>query len=91
MKITDLLNQLNEQLNFIDLEIDDTIIKCEKAIEIILKSLENLKKHVQKRQFKSQDEEIHFFKDLKPQFVSKLIYYNKIYKIETKNHTVANV
>ena len=39
-----LLNNLNEQLNFIDLEIDDQIKKCEQAITIILKSINELKK-----------------------------------------------
>lgn len=31
-KISQLLSELYEQLNFIDLEIDDLIKKCEKAI-----------------------------------------------------------
>lgn len=79
-----LLNNLNEQLNFIDLEIDDQIKKCEQAITIILKSIKELKKTTIKSNFKSQNEEIQFFKDIKPKFTSKLIYYNTIFKIETK-------
>lgn len=79
-----LLHQLNEQLNFIDLEIDDQIKKCEQAITIILKSINELKKTTIKSNFKSQNEEIQFFKDIKPKFTSKLIYYNTIFKIETK-------
>ena len=89
-KINSILEKLNEQLNFIDLEIDDEIKRCEKAIEITLKAKENLKKIVLKNQFKSQNEEIHFFKDLKPQFTSKLIYYNMIYKIEMKRPNGGN-
>jgi hypothetical protein len=42
-KINQLFLDLQEQLNFIDLEIDDTLIRCEKAIEIILKSIQKLK------------------------------------------------
>lgn len=34
--------------------------------------------------FQSQDDEIDFFKNTKPKILSKLIYYNSIYKIETK-------
>ncbi|WP_288981643.1 RteC domain-containing protein [uncultured Flavobacterium sp.] len=75
---------MNEQLNFIDLEIDDQIKKCEQAITIILKSINELKKTTIKSNFKSQNEEIQFFKDIKPKFTSKLIYYNTIFKIETK-------
>ena len=83
-KYTTLLNNLNEQLNFIDLEIDDQIKKCEQAIAIILKSIKELKKVTSKINFKSQTEEIKFFKEIKPQFTSKLIYFNRVYKIEMK-------
>lgn len=83
-KYTILLHDLNEQLNFIDLEIDDQIKKCEQAITIILESINELKKATIKSNFKSQNEEIQFFKDIKPKFTSKLIYYNTIFKIETK-------
>ncbi len=83
-KITHLLTELNEQLNFIDLEIDNPIKKCEKAIEISIKSKEKLSLLIQKFNFKSDDEEIQFFKEIKPQFTSKIIYYNAIFNIEMK-------
>ncbi|MFM7895772.1 MAG: hypothetical protein ACKO8L_07515, partial [Flavobacterium sp.] len=47
------------------LEIDNEIKRCEKAIEITLKAKENLKNVVIKSQFKSQNEEIYFFKEIK--------------------------
>ncbi len=83
-KINQLLANINEQINFIDLEIDNPIIKCEKAIEVILASIANLKKVVLKSNFKSEQEEIHFFKDIKTQFTSRLIYYNAVYNIKMK-------
>ncbi|WP_321540163.1 hypothetical protein [Flavobacterium piscinae] len=43
-QVNSILEKLNEQLNFIDLEIDDEIKRCEKAIEITLKAKDNLKK-----------------------------------------------
>lgn len=85
-----LLNNLNEQLNFIDLEIDDQIKKCEHAITIILKSINELKKLTTKNNFKSKSEEIQFFKEIKPQFTSKLIYFNRVYKIEMKKPNWGN-
>lgn len=85
-----ILNKLNDQLNFFDLEIDDHIEKCEKALEVILTSITHLKKIIIKKGFKSETEEIHFFKDLKPQFTSKLIYYNIVYKIEMKKPNGGN-
>jgi hypothetical protein len=89
-KILSLILELNEQLNFIDLEIDNPIKKCEKAIEVILTSIANLKKIVSKNNFKSDTEEIQFFKELKPQFTSKLIYFNMVYKIEMKRPNGGN-
>lgn len=89
-KYTTLLHKLNEQLNFIDIEIDDQIKKCEQAISIILKSINELKKIVTKSNFKTETEEIQFFKEIKPQFSSKLIYFNLVYKIEMKKPNGGN-
>ena len=80
-----LLSKLNEQLNFTDLEIDDPIVRSENAINTIVNSIEKLKIVFEKEKNKSEDAEIDFFKNIKPKFTSKLIYYNAIYKIETKN------
>ncbi|MCL9810006.1 RteC domain-containing protein [Flavobacterium luminosum] len=90
IKTTKLLSDLNEQLNFIELEIDNQITRCESSIEIILKVLINLKNLISKFKFKSETEEIQFFKEIKPQFSSKLIYYNMVYKIEMKRPNGGN-
>lgn len=79
-----LLQNLNEQLRFMDLETDNVVHKSEKALEICIESIGKLKKLISKYNFKSQQEEISFFKEVKPQFTSKRIYYNSVYKIETK-------
>jgi len=79
-----LFSKLNEQLNFADLEIDDPIQRSESAINIIVNSIEKLKIIFEKEKNKSQEIEIDFFKNIKPKFTSKLIYYNAIFKIETK-------
>ncbi len=89
-KYSILLNNLNEQLNFIDLEIDDQIKKCEQAITVILKSIYELKKVATKTNFKSKSEEIQFFKEVKPLFTSKLIYFNLVYRIEMKKPNGGN-
>lgn len=81
-KYNQLLRELIEQLNFIDLEIDNTLVRCEKAIEIITKSVKKLNAQFIKDNFTSEVQEIEFFKNIKPKFTSKLIYYNIIYKIE---------
>ena len=83
-KTNKLLSDLNEQLNFIELEIDNQLTRCESSIEIILKVLINLKNLISKFKFNSETEEIQFFKEIKPQFTSKIIYYNTIFNIEMK-------
>ncbi|WP_431134895.1 RteC domain-containing protein [Psychroserpens mesophilus] len=89
-KINSLLTNLNDQLSFINLEIDNESTRCERAIEVILKTIKALKIVVQKTKFKTDAEEIKFFKEIKPQFTSKLIYYNTIFKIEMKKPNGGN-
>ena len=89
-KYAPLLHNLNEQLNFIDLEIDNPIQQCEQAINVILKSIHAVRKLVNKTHFKTEVEEIQFFKEVKPQFTSKLIYFNRVYKIEMKKPNGGN-
>ena len=69
-----LLHNLTEQFYFIDLETDNLVHKSEKALEICIESINKLKKLISKYNFKSQQEEILFFKEIKPQFNSKRIY-----------------
>jgi hypothetical protein len=83
-KNSQLLEDLCEQLNFIDLEIDDPILRSENAVNIIANSIKKLKLIFEKEKIKSSEQEINFFKNIKPKFTSKLIYYNTIFKIETK-------
>jgi len=64
--------------------------KCEgdilQTIPPIIKLMEEMFKHLKTfisgYTFKNEEEEIHFFKEIKPQLFSKLIYYQKIYRIE---------
>ena len=45
--------------------------------------MEQLRKQVKDCSFANETDEIHFFKTIKPKFTSKLIYYMKLYKLET--------
>ncbi len=67
-----------------EIEADCSIQRIEAVIRHILECLSELKGYVLKKGFKNTDEEIRFFKHQKPAIVAKLIYYNAIYKIETK-------
>jgi hypothetical protein len=55
-----------------------------KMIEFIQDKLKEIGKWLKKHLFTSVQEEIQFFKDLKPKIVSKLIFHQSILKIETK-------
>ena len=81
---TETLYKLETEINDLEIETDHSIQRIEAVIDIILKYLSEVKKYVLNRGFKNIGEEIHFFKYQKPTIVSKLIYYNAIYKIETK-------
>lgn len=49
-----------------------------------LDALKKLKAFILKYKFKSESEEIEFFKYIKPHFLSKTIYFNKVFTIEMK-------
>ena len=76
------ITELENELNFITTEIDDPIEAAEKAIESISRALGKLKTSVIETSFQSQDDEIDFFKNIKPKILSKLIYYSSVHKIE---------
>ncbi|MDX3913909.1 MAG: RteC domain-containing protein [Pseudosphingobacterium sp.] len=78
------LFKLETAINELELEADCSVQRIETVINLILQYLSDVKEHVLKRGFKNIEEEIRFFKYQKPVILSKLIYYNAIYKIETK-------
>lgn len=79
-----LLNELEEQLKFISLETDNPLASAELSIQVCQKILTSVKAFIAKYKFKSEAEEIHFFKEIKPLFCSKLFYHISIYNIETR-------
>ncbi len=79
-----IVTELEEEINLLSLDIVDQIFLAEKIIEISIDKIAKLKKFVAETGFGNQEEEIYFFKFLKPKVISKLVYYNAIYKIETK-------
>lgn len=80
----DRLQKLETVINDFEIEANCSIQLIENVIHHILECLSEMKGYVLKRGFKNTDEEIRFFKYQKPAIVAKLIYYNAIYKIETK-------
>ena len=74
---------LNSQLKQIDLEETNLINKAQKSIIYIKTALSKLKTFILNYTFKNE-EEILFFKEIKPGILSQLIYHIKINNIESK-------
>jgi SMC interacting uncharacterized protein involved in chromosome segregation len=72
-----LMSELEHQLKRIHLETENPIQALEQAIKSSIISLEKLKAFTIKYKFLNKKGEIDFFRDIKPKFVSKLIYYNE--------------
>lgn len=78
-----LISELEHQLKLIHLETENPVQSAEQAITNSVAALEKLKTFFIKYKRLNKTEEIKFFRDIKPKFASKLIYYNEIYTIET--------
>mgnify|MGYP001030947456 CR=1 FL=1 len=57
---------------------------CRLCVDYLPEILGELKNFIISYPFASTEEEIHFFKELKPLLASKIIYYNTVYKIEVR-------
>jgi len=82
--ITKLNKTLNNELQTIDIEETDLIKKAQKSILCIKSALSKLKTFILNYTFKNEDEEIRFFKVIKPGILSQLVYYVKVNNIESK-------
>lgn len=78
-----LMSQLEQQLKVIHLQTENPIQSAELAIKSSVNALERLKSFLIKYKSLNKKEEIEFFRDIKPKFAAKLIYYSEIYTIET--------
>ncbi len=79
-----ILFELEEKINKISYDYDNPIDMCEKSIEAVVYHLQQLKVYVLENQFETQEDEIQFFKSIKPKFTSKLIYFKKVRKLESR-------
>lgn len=80
----EILNKLEKEISEFEIEAGSSMQRIETVIDLILACLSEVKLYILKRGFKNMSEEIRFFKFMKPVIVSKLIYYNAIFKIEAK-------
>lgn len=76
-------SELNKQLSKVNTNTQNATQSTEQCIKVVIDILEKLKTHFIKYKFQSKAEEIEFFKNIKPHFAAKLIYFNETYNIET--------
>ncbi|KVV15016.1 RteC domain-containing protein [Flavobacterium sp. TAB 87] len=65
------------------LDPEQIIEKSYHMTTVLRNLLSTVKKNVLETGFSDENEEINFFKTVKPQILGKLIYYNKVFRIET--------
>ncbi|NJK96628.1 MAG: tetracycline regulation of excision, RteC [Bacteroidales bacterium] len=78
---------LSIQLKLVETEETGILKRAEVSIGLINKTLVELKEYIRKCHFITQFDEITFFKEIKPSIYSKLIYFIKIFNIESKRPT----
>ncbi|MBJ7881616.1 RteC domain-containing protein [Gelidibacter salicanalis] len=84
MRYQKFISEFESNLESLEFETDDILYKAEHRIaktEICIKRLRN---EVIEKGFDSKNEEISFFKHIKPQIFSRLIYYVRLFNIESK-------
>lgn len=80
----ELIKNLEYKLESLEADSSDILYKAEQGIKLSKYTLEKLRDLVIKKTFENDFSEINFFKNYKPQVFSKLIYYVKLFNIETK-------
>jgi hypothetical protein len=75
-ELTDLLEKINgEEIRMIP--------RTARSIELCQDYMQKLRTYILDKPFESADQEVYFFKIIKPKFHSQLLYYQKIFTIET--------
>tara|TARA_R110000851_G_scaffold310283_2_gene470025 strand:+ start:25872 stop:26711 length:840 start_codon:yes stop_codon:yes gene_type:complete len=84
MKYQDLISEFEAKLEALETCTEDILYRAETGIAYTERWIKTLREEVVRHGFGSVQEEIFFFKHIKPQIFSKLIYYSKLFNIESK-------
>jgi hypothetical protein len=88
--ITKLRKETDELIDHIESTDSNVLKKSLEASRVLAEAFDQLKSFILSYQFKDEEEEISFFKEIKPKFCYRLIYYRKLYNIEM-NRPVAGI
>jgi hypothetical protein len=79
-----LYRDLGQELDRIEDEERELISIAERSIVVLKDAVGQLRNFVRENPFQTEEEEIYFFKLIKPKFFSKLIYYTKLWDMEIR-------
>ncbi len=86
-----LKREIDQSLQEISLSDGDTLKKAGEVTLLLKNAFDQLRTFILAYQFKDEDEEILFFKDIKPNLFCNLIYYCEMYNIEINRPTGGEV
>lgn len=78
-----IISEIRRKEDKVSLETSHLIDEAYQMTLYLKELLRTTREHVLKEGFKSEAEEIEFFRDIKPQILGQLMYYNKVFRIET--------
>lgn len=85
------MEEISHEISSIDIEgCDISMEEAFRMIEFLQNRLHILRDKLLECGFENEEEEICFFKEIKPQILSHLLYFNKIYTIELKRPNGSN-
>lgn len=85
-----LKNEVDTKIEKIEHSEISTMTKSLEASRVIWEAFNQLKSFVLSYKFQNEEEEILFFKEIKPRLCFRLIYYRKVYNIEMDRPTGIN-
>jgi hypothetical protein len=81
--INTIVSEIRRKEDKLSLETEQLLEEAYQMIQYLKELLHSTREHIIKEGFTDKMEEIDFFRNIKPYILGKLIYYNKIFRIET--------
>lgn len=87
--VTKLRKETDDAIDRIESSDCNILKKSLDASHVLADAFDRLKKFILTYKFQSEEDEINFFKEIKPKFCYRLIYYRKLYNIEMNRPVAA--
>lgn len=87
--VAQLRKETDDAIDGIESSDNNILKKSQDASHVLAEAFDKLKKFILTHEFQNEAEEINFFKEIKPKFCYRLIYYRKLYNIEMNRPVAA--